>query len=130
MRFKCRLIWDPYLGEVLLMSHHIALSITVHCFRDVKAISTQGTRVNLAVLNGIAKNNEIKLQKYNQNCLWGTSRQHWSLGLYFLRILREDLQKLNNRRASRMELFPIGREGSQPILLCFVLTRFYAAVGY
>lgn len=129
MRLKCRLIWDPYLAEVLLISHHVALSVTVHCSRRVKAINTLGTGVNLAILNGIIKNNEINLEKYNQNRSWRISQQYWSLGsgeanLYFLRILRVDLKKLNNTRDSRMELFPIGREGSQPILLCFWLTRF------
>lgn len=69
MRLKCRLIWDPYFGEVLLVSHSVALSVTGYCSRDVKAMNTQGTGVNLAILNGITRNNEIKLQKYDQNCL-------------------------------------------------------------
>lgn len=71
MRLKCRFTWDPYHGEVLLISHHVALSITVHCSRNVKAISTQGTGVNLAILNGIAKNNEIELQKYTIKTVYG-----------------------------------------------------------
>ncbi|KAF4788022.1 hypothetical protein TURU_166800 [Turdus rufiventris] len=39
--------------------------------RNVKAISTQGTGVNLAILNGIAKNNEIELQKYTIKTVYG-----------------------------------------------------------
>ena len=63
MRFKCRLIWDPYLREVLLISLDVALSVAGHHSRDVKAVNTQGRGVSLAIVKGITKKNGIKLEK-------------------------------------------------------------------
>ena len=63
MRLKCRLLWDPYLREVLLISLNVALCVTGHRSRDVKAVNTRGKGVSLAIVKGVTKKNEIKLEK-------------------------------------------------------------------
>lgn len=63
MRLKCRLLWDPYLREVLLLSLNVALCVTGHGSRDVKAVNTWGKGVSLAIVKGVTKKNEIKLEK-------------------------------------------------------------------
>lgn len=80
MRVRCRLIWDPYLGEVLLISPYVALSVTGDRSRDVMAVNTQGRGITSAIVKGITEKNGIKLEKQNENCLRRTSQQHSSLG--------------------------------------------------